>query len=272
MVQQGHAAATGVAQKTVSLSSLRNFTIPLPPLQDQKEIVAEIDAYRKVIDGARAIVDNYRPHIPIDPDWPELPLGEVCRFIDYRGKTPEKTSRGIPLITAKNVREGYINPEPREFIAEADYDSWMTRGIPKVGDVLFTMKAPLGNVAEITSTERLALAQRLVALCPNRELLLGAFLKDILLTRQLQNKILAHQSGTTVYGIRASVLKELTIPVPSLAAQRAIVVEIEAEQALVAASRELIARFEKKIQSTITRVWGEEAALDNEIMLQVAAE
>ena len=50
----------------------------------------------------------------------------------------------------------------------------------------------------------------------------------------------------------------LRIPLPPLATQQAIVAEIEAEQALVAANRELIARFEKKIQATLARVWGED--------------
>jgi type I restriction enzyme M protein len=250
-------AATGGVVNNLNSEIVRRVQIPLPPLEVQKEIVAEIEGYQKVINGARAVLDHYRPHIPIHPDWPMAALGEVCRFIDYRGKTPEKTASGLPLITAKNVREGYINPEPREFIAEVDYDAWMTRGIPQVGDVLFTMEAPLGNVAEITMTSRFALAQRLVALCPNRDILVGAFLKDLLLTRTLQDKILAHQSGTTVYGIKASVLKELTIPVPPLATQQTIVAEIEAEQALVAANRELITRFEQKIQATLARIWGE---------------
>lgn len=247
----------GVGLVHITKGNLEKIEIPLPPLEVQKEIVAEIEGYQKVIDGARAVLDHYRPHIPIHPDWPMVALGEVCRFIDYRGKTPEKTTSGLPLITAKNVREGYINLEPREFIAEADYDAWMTRGIPQVGDVLFTMEAPLGNVAEITMTGRFALAQRLVALCPNREILVGAFLKDLLLTRTLQEKILAHQSGTTVYGIKASVLKELTIPLPPLATQQTIVAEIEAEQALVAANRELITRFEQKIEATLARIWSE---------------
>jgi hypothetical protein len=44
----------------------------------QKQIVAEIEGYQKVIDGARAVLDNYRPHIPIDPDWPVVELGDVC--------------------------------------------------------------------------------------------------------------------------------------------------------------------------------------------------
>lgn len=46
-------------------------------------------------------------------------------------------------------------------------------------------------------------------------------------------------------------------PLPPLATQQAIVAEIEAEQTQVAANRELIARFEKKIQTTLARVWGE---------------
>ena len=104
---------------------------------------------------------------------------------------------------------------------------------------------------------RSELAQRLIALCPNREIMVGAFLKDLLLTKMLQEKIFDHQSGTTVYGIKASVLKELTIPVPPLAVQRALVAEIEAEPALVGANRELSQRFEQKIQTTLARNWGE---------------
>lgn len=44
---------------------------------------------------------------------------------------------------------------------------------------------------------------------------------------------------------------------PLLATQQAIVAEIESEQTMVAANRELVTRFEKKIQATLARVWGE---------------
>lgn len=250
----------GAANVGMHVEDLAEFRLPLPSIEVQQQIVVEIDGYQKVIDGARGVVGNYRPQIPFRPEWPEKELGKICKFIDYRGKTPEKTKSGIPLITAKNVRDGFIDPEPREFIADNDYDSWMTRGIPKVGDVLFTTEAPLGNAAEITTKERFALAQRLIALCPNRTLLIGAFLKDLLISKQMRDRIFAMQSGTTVYGIKASVLKEIKIPLPPLAEQKAIVEEIAAEQALVNANRELIERMEKKIQATLARVWGEEPA------------
>jgi len=54
------------------------------------------------------------------------------------------------------------------------------------------------------------------------------------------------------------ILKSLRLPLPPSATQQAIVSEIEAGQALVAANRELIERFEKKIQATLARVWGED--------------
>jgi len=58
--------------------------------------------------------------------------------------------------------------------------------------------------------------------------------------------------------INAKNLAAYPIPLPPLATQQQIVAEIEAEQALVAANRELITRFEKKIRATLARVWGEE--------------
>ncbi len=60
--------------------ALLTSKFPLPPLEVQKEIVAEIEGYQKVIDGARAVLDHYRPHIPIHPDWPTIQLSEICSF------------------------------------------------------------------------------------------------------------------------------------------------------------------------------------------------
>ena len=55
-------------------------------------------------------------------------LGDLARFVDYRGKTPPKTENGVKLITAKNVRMGFVSEHPREFISEKTYAEVMTRG------------------------------------------------------------------------------------------------------------------------------------------------
>ena len=75
---------------------LQSIQIPLPPLEVQKEIVAEIEGYQKVINGARAVLDNYRPHIPIHPDWPVRELGSLAKNLD---------SRRVP-ITKGDRKEG----------------------------------------------------------------------------------------------------------------------------------------------------------------------
>jgi type I restriction enzyme, S subunit len=161
------------------------------------------------------------------PDgWRWLKLGDAAKFIDYRGKTPKKTNSGIPLITAKNVKMGFINEEPREFIAEKDYKSWMTRGFPKVGDVLFTTEAPLGNVAQLKTNDRIALAQRMITF-QSYEFLNSTFLKYNLQSPQFQKLLNSKGTGTTVKGIKASVLKQLEIPLPSITEQHSIVSKIE---------------------------------------------
>jgi type I restriction enzyme M protein len=90
--------------------------------------------------------------------------------------------------------------------------------------------------------------------------MLGEFLMDLLRSDRMQGEIVARQSGTTVYGIKASELKQIVIPLPPLETQRSIVSEIEAERRLVEANRELIARMETKIAATLARIWGDETA------------
>ena len=126
----------------------------------------------------------------MEDDWISRPLGDwMAALIDYRGKTPTKTFSGIPLITAKVVKRGRIEA-PDEFIAVDDYEAWMRRGIPKAGDVVITTEAPLGEVGQL-ATERVALAQRLVALRGKDGLLDNAFLKFLMQSESVQNQLRA---------------------------------------------------------------------------------
>lgn len=148
-------------------------------------------------------------------------LGDVCNFIDYRGKTPPKTTSGIPLITAKIIKNGIIQ-EPQEFIDELFYDEWMRRGIPKKGDVIFTTEAPLGEVAKIRTDEKLAFAQRVIILEPDEKILDSDFLFYALQDRVLKSRIDARSSGTTVIGIKSKELSKVEIDVPALEIQEKI--------------------------------------------------
>ena len=154
-------------------------------------------------------------------NWPTYPL-EKCMeaIIDYRGKTPNKTSSGVPLITAKIVKGGRILPV-QEYIAESEYDTWMRRGHPQKGDILITTEAPLGEVAQLDG-RKVALAQRLITLRGKKGFLDNTFLKYLLQSHEVQHQIDGRASGTTVSGIKQSELRKVLLPIPDFPEQRAI--------------------------------------------------
>jgi type I restriction enzyme S subunit len=176
--------------------------------------------------------------------WKEYKFIDISHFIDYRGKTPKKTSSGIPLITAKNVKLGYLNVEPKEFINANDYESWMTRGTPQIGDVLFTTEAPLGNVAQLDTTEKRAFAQRLITFKRKKEIYIDRFLYYTILSPLFRIKLNGKATGSTVKGIKSSILKKFLIPLPPLPEQQRIVNKLDA----------LFARIDEAIQLVETNL------------------
>ena len=149
------------------------------------------------------------------------PLEEYLdALIDYRGKTPRKVGVGIPLITAKVVKSGRIE-RPEEFIAEEDYEAWMTRGFPEIGDVVLTTEAPLGQVAQIKFVP-VALAQRIITLRGKKGVLDSGYLLHLLQSTQMQEKLIGRSSGTTVTGIKQSELRKIEVLLPPLDEQLAI--------------------------------------------------
>lgn len=153
--------------------------------------------------------------------WRLVPLAEaVDALIDYRGKTPSKTSGGVPLITAKIVKGGSLLPAT-EYIAEEDYDSWMVRGLPQAGDVVVTTEAPLGEVAQLIDGN-VALAQRIVTLRGAEGLLLNDYLCYVMQGAYVQGQLESRASGSTVKGIKQSELRKILLPIPPQSEQRKI--------------------------------------------------
>jgi type I restriction enzyme S subunit len=155
--------------------------------------------------------------------FPTRTISDVTEtLIDYRGKTPTKTARGVKLITAKVIKDGFIVDGEHEYIAEADYDAWMRRGLPKQWDILITTEAPLGEVAQLRSPERIALAQRVILLRGNPSFIDQGYYFQALKSPLVQAGLKARSSGTTVLGIKQSELWKVEIPYPELPVQQRI--------------------------------------------------
>lgn len=234
----------GAANVSMKPEDLAQFEIPLPPLEVQKEIVAEIEGYQKVIDGARAVLDNYRPHIHIHSDWPKRELGSLAENLDSRRVPITKGDRKegpYPYYGASGIVDyvaDYLFDEDILLISE-DGANLLARSTPIAFSV--SGKCWVNNHAHVLNFENSA-TQKFV------EVYLNSISIEEFVTGAAQPKL------------NQQALNSIPIPIPGdVATQQAIVAEIEAEQALVAANRELIARFEKKIQATLARIWGEES-------------
>ena len=253
--------AGGGAQPNISQKIIREFEIPLPPLEVQKEIVAEIEGYQKVINGARAVLDHYRPHIPIHPDWPVVDLSEICSF--KNGLNFDKTSSGhtVKIIGVSNFQKHLY--APLDDLDEVHLASPLSDDyLVQAGDILFVRSNGnpdlvgrslfVAQPLERTTFSGFTIRGRIYD-----ERALPIFFAHFFKSRDFAEMIKTVGQGASIRNLSQGILNELKIPLPPLATQQAIVAEIEAEQALVAANRELITRFERKIQATLARIWGE---------------
>jgi len=245
----------------ISAEKYANFSVAIPPLPEQRTIAAFLDRETGRIDAliakkerqiellqekraaliSHAVTNGLDPDVPMKDSGVEW-LGEVpahwnilalrrvvSRFVDYRGKTPQKVDRGVPLITAKNIKDGHIDlSQSQEFMREDEYQDWMTRGWPEIGDVLITTEAPLGEVAQVEDTF-IALAQRIILLKVNKSRIINDYLKYHFLSMSGQGELWTRASGSTALGIKAERFKGTLVSVPPLNEQQKITRYLDSE-------------------------------------------
>ena len=248
----------GVGLVHITKGNFEKIQISLPPIEIQREIVAEIEKYQKIIDGAKQVVENWKPHIDIDPGWPMVKLGDVCDVRDGTHASPQYVTEGYPLITSKNLKNGFIDFSDVNFISRRDLDAINKRSKVDDGDILMPMVGTIGNpvIADISQEygiKNVALIKFYINSRINNQ-----FLKYILASVEMQSYFEQQSSGSTQKFIPLGFIRSLSVPLPPLETQHLIVAEIEAEKKAVDGCRELMALYEGKIKTVIERVWGKE--------------
>ncbi len=244
----------GAQLPRIGWGSFEAIQIPLPPLDVQKEIVAEIEGYQKVINGARAVLDNYRPHIPVRAEWPMVELGDICAIggsittdVDlsrpYYGADSIESNTG-KLLKTESAMAQRVNGPVYEFSGER---------------LLYSKIRPYLN--KLTVVDEIGYCSSdMYPLIPDKTRVLVTYLATHMLSDIFNDGIRGFYERASIPKINRAQLFGTVVPLPPVATQQSIVAEIEAERALVAANRELITRFEAKIQAALARVWGEAEA------------
>jgi type I restriction enzyme M protein len=218
--------------RMASLSFIKELEIPLPPLKIQDQIVAEIEDYRKIIDGAKQIVNNYKPIITIKPDWEMVEMGEVCEIKNGRNQSNVVNPNGKYPIYGSGGIMGYAD----DYICEE-------------GCTIIGRKGTINNPIYVET--KFWNVDTAFGFSANEKIN-----KRFLFFYCCGYNFKQHDTGTTIPSLTKSELLTIKIPLPSLEEQQTIVKAIEEEVQLVNSSKRLIEIFEQKIKSKIGEVWG----------------
>jgi len=255
-------SSNGIAQKNLSTVWLGQYEIPLPPLSIQEEIVAEIEGYQKIIEGAKAVVVNYKPKIDIDPDWEMVELESIAQVISGYGFNSADFSEENPIrcikITNVGVRE-FVDDDssrlPENFIAE------YSRYAVNTGDLVISLTRTIISsglkVAVVPdSWDNTLVNQRVAGLKPTEDSNIQ-FLYHYLCSDFVYKYVEEQSRSLMQPNLSITDLKNLPVPNPPIDVQNAIVQQIQVEQELVNSNKQLIEIFEQKIKDRIAKVWGE---------------
>ncbi|WP_455506600.1 N-6 DNA methylase [Gemmiger formicilis] len=248
--------ASGGTFKEISKSNFLTLSIPLPPLTIQEQIVSELDNYQKIIDGARQVVDNYKPNIRIDFSWELKPLGQICDVRDGTHDSPKFVQDGFPLVTSKNIKNGTIILDDVNFISKEDYDKINQRSKVDKGDILMPMIGTIGNPVIVDIEPTFAIKNVALIKFPGQKVK-SKYVLFVLNSFLFAKYIEATKRGGTQNFISLKDIRSFNIPCPAVEIQERIIKEIEEEISIVEQNKRLIDIFKQKIADKISEVWGE---------------
>ena len=240
--------------RNLNVNLYKQLKIPLPPLSIQEEIVSEIDSYQKIIDGARQIVENYKPKVKIDPEWETVCVSDLFEP-ELENIEPQKEIGSIKFIGLENIESetgnlvGDININIQEIKS--------TKRVFKKGSILYGKLRPKLNKVWYAEFDGIC-STDFIVLYPKNNNILSNLYVIYMRNASFNSLVLNGVSGAQLPRVDTEYFFTLPIKRIPLSTQQKIVAEIETEQALVEPSKKLIEIFTKKIEDKIKEVFGEQ--------------
>jgi len=231
--------------------------IPLPSIEMQEKIIAEIDAYRQVVLGAKSVLNNYVPHLQFPQNCKIVKLSEVCE-INSQTVNPERTygENTFTYIDISSVGSGTGKIDKTQKIKGVNAPSRARRIVQK-GDVLLsTVRPNLKAFAYIDfDATDVVVSTGFAVLTPKN--INGKFLYYMLLDDFVGSQFDAAMTKAMYPSVNRADLENLDILLPTTEEQEEIVKKIEAELELIRPSENIVEMFSSKITERLNEIWGE---------------
>lgn len=258
----------GATFKEVSKSVVSRIEVPLPPLAEQRRIADVLNRAEALRAKRRAVLaqlDDLRQSIFLemfgDPlasstKAANIRVGSVTRRITYGfTSTMKHLDTGIPIITAKNVRDGFVDFENVHYAAESEFEALTAKSKPQRGDILITKDGTIGRCAVVDTDVRFCINQSVALVQPKHDEIMPAYMVAYLSTNRVQDAMKRMGKGNALAHLQITELAELELPLPSMAAQRDFTRRVAAVQKLKAAHRASLAELDALFASLQRRAF-----------------
>jgi type I restriction enzyme S subunit len=232
------AGTSGSAQGGFNASKLAGLIIPLPPIPEQKRIVAILDQAFADIEQARAkteqnlknareLFESYLHQVfsQRGEGWVVSKLVDIAEVIDSLHKTPKYSEEGFPMVRVTDVRSGSLDLSNTRKVDEDTYEEFSKRYKAKIGDIVFSRVGSYGRSSIVTTDELFCLGQNTVFLAPSID---GYYFYYFLNSPNAKDQIDKLVSGSTQPTVSLKSIKAIEIPVPPVDVQASIVKELDA--------------------------------------------
>lgn len=239
------------------ISEYSKLPIPLPPHNEQKrifdkieELTTDLDKGIEYLEAAQKQLKVYRQAVlkwafegkltnnnlngELPKSWQRKQLGAVCKKIqDGSHFSPqvqydEAGKNRFMYITAKNIRNDYMDLKKLTYIDKEFHDSIFSRCNPEYGDVLLTKDGVnTGEVTLNTIHEPFSLLSSVCLFKPKKDELKSEFLKYFIQSPVGSKMINSSMTGTAIKRIILRKIKAAEIVLPPIEEQLKIVLEIE---------------------------------------------
>jgi type I restriction enzyme, S subunit len=243
LIKQG----AGGAQPNINQQIIRDTQIPLPPLPEQKRIAAildKADAIRRKRQQAVKLTEELLRSVFLDmfgdpvtnpKGWEKVTLGDVAiQVTDGEHQTPVRTTEGVKLLSARNIRNGNIDVNDVDYVSIEEHERIKRRCNPVRGDILISCSGTIGRVTTVETDEPFSLVRSVAMVKLKATSITSKYLEHYLRTPALQRIMQNNANSSSQANLFQNQIRDLPVCLPKLDYQQQFTNKISVVEKIVA--------------------------------------